>query len=479
MLDRIIFLCLSLLLSECLFGQYGVLDETFTPENVLNATVMCSAIQNDDKILVGGFFSNNSAGLNRIARFNTDGSLDNTFNSGSGFSSIPGHSTTPTVKTLAIQDDGKIIVGGGFSIYNNDTVYRIARLHIDGTLDQTFENTSVFGLVRTVAIQNDGKIVVGGNFLDTINYTRNHITRLNTDGSVDETFAPISGFNANFENVNGIVLQPDGKIVVAGNFTEYDGVARNRIVRINSDGSLDYSFNPGSGFFLRVASIALQEDGKIVAGGAYTGFNGVVSRYITRLNSDGSLDESFNIGMENGFNQSVHCVRIQADGKIIVSGLFSKYGNEDVRSIARLNTDGTLDQTFNTSASSSVSVRAINFQSDGKIIVAGDFYFFNSDDEIRNRVARLTSGTLDIPNENVEHSIQLFPNPASAKVFLKLQDNMIGGSVLISNLAGQIIEKHQVENSLLQLDLEDYEAGVYLIQIFTENGIITRRFVKN
>ena len=467
------------LTSIYLYGQDGTLDDAFIPENVLNSSVICSAIQEDGKILVGGWFDNSlGSGLNRIARFNSDGSLDNTFITGSGFNSLSGDLTAPTVRSISIQEDGKIIVGGGFSTYNNDSTQSITRLNSDGSLDETFQNKSVFGTVHATAIQNDGKIIVGGNFLDTINSKRNHITRLNSDGSVDETFTPIIGFDTKPDNVMSITLQLDGKIIIGGNFSEYDGVSRNKIVRLNSNGSIDTSFNPGTGFNSIVYSTALQEDGKILVGGRFFIFNGIVTNYITRLNSDGSIDESFNVGVNIGFDKRVNCIKIQSDNKIIVGGSFSEYSGEDIEAVARLNVDGTLDKAFDSGAKWDVSVRSISFQSDGRIIIAGEFYHFNLDGVVRNRIARLNTNILSVHDENLENLIHVFPNPTSDKAELQIPNKLKGGKLVISNAKGQIIDQSEMKESSKVIDFENHDKGIYFIRINTQKGIITRRVVK-
>lgn len=460
-------------------GQEGSLDDTFIPENVLNSTVICSAIQDDGKIIVGGWFDNSTgSGLNRIARFNSDGSLDNTFITGSGFNSLTGDLVSPVVRSLSIQEDGKIIVGGGFSSYNSDSTQSITRLNYDASLDETFKNTSVFGTVNATAIQNDGKIIVGGNFLDTINSKRNHITRLNSDGSVDETFSPISGFDTNFDNVMSITLQPDGKIIIGGNFSEYDGISSNKIVRLNSDGSIDSSFNPGTGFSNIVTSTTLQGDGKIIVGGNFSAFNGNVTKYITRLNSDGSIDESFNVGINKGFDNRVHCVKIQSDDKIIVGGNFSEYSGDPITGIAILNMDGSLDKTFDSGANWNVSIRSVSLQSDGKIIVAGEFYHFNSNGDVRNRLARLNSQILAVYKENLVDLIQLFPNPTTESLVLQMPSKLKGENLMISNAFGQIIDHKEITESSMFIDLNSHNKGIYFIQINTVKGNITKKVIK-
>jgi uncharacterized delta-60 repeat protein len=155
---------------------------------------------------------------NRIARLNTDGSLDSGFNPNADSS----------VYTIAVQADGKILVGGLFTSMGGQTRDRIARLNLDGSLDSGF-NPNANSIVNSIAVQADGKILVGGSFTTMGGQTRNRIARINPDGSLDASFNPNVG-----STVNSIAVQADGKIFVGGTFTSIDGVARNRLARLEN-----------------------------------------------------------------------------------------------------------------------------------------------------------------------------------------------------------------------------------------------------
>jgi len=260
----------------------------------------------------------------------TPGSKDETFNIGTGFSS-------PTVASISIQPDGKIIFGGGNFTVN----YRnLVRLNSNGSIDSTFNIGNGFSSnVISTSLQSDGKIIVGGNFGTFSGISQNRLVRLNSNGSKDDTFNIGSGFN-------GIVwstfIQSDGKILVGGAFTTYTGSTNNYLIRLNSDGSKDTSFNIGSGFNGGVFSIAIQSNGKILAGGGFTTFTGSSQNYLIRLNSDGSKDSTFNIG--SGFNSTgVASISIQSDGKILVGGGFTTFTGSSQNGLIRLNSDGSKD----------------------------------------------------------------------------------------------------------------------------------------
>jgi len=365
----------------------GSLDTGFDSGTGFNNTVVALALQPDGKVVVGGFFTAFNGGIarNRIARLNVDGTLDTSIYSITGFNNI--------VYSLALQPDGKVIVGGEFNSFGSTTCNRIARLNMDGSFDTSFDPSTGFNnTVEYLVLQPDGKLIVGGQFTSFNSVVRNRIARLNADGSLDTSFDPGAGFQGSPASVRFIVLQPDGKIVVGGNFTSFDGIARNRIARLNADGSLDTSFDPGIGFNNWVYSLALQPDGKIVVGGNFTSFDGTSRNRIARLNADGGLDASFNPG--TGFDNWVYSLALQPDGKIIMGGNFASFNEIGRNRIARLNTDGSLDASFNPGAGVNGFIYTLLLQPYGRVIIGGSFTSF--DGKARNRIARLNAdGSLD------------------------------------------------------------------------------------
>ena len=316
----------------------GSLDTTFDPgEGVFGfGVVRTTAVQSDGKILIGGLFSSiNGIPRNSIARLNEDGSLDPTFDPISGVD--PAGSLG--VLTIAIQSAGKILIGGFFSIVNGIPRNGIARMNADGSLDPTFDPGTGVGPdgaeahVVTISIQSDGRTIIGGQFYSYDGTPRDNIARLNLDGSLDTSFD-----GATSGNVLATALQSDGRIVVAGRFL----IPSSRIARLNSDGSVDATFDPGSGVGGPVIeAIAIQSDGRIVIGGGFWSYSGTPRNNIARLNSDGSLDMTFDPGV--GTNQGVSTVAIQNDGRIIIGGGFASYDGIPRNSIARLNGEGTVD----------------------------------------------------------------------------------------------------------------------------------------
>ncbi len=344
----------------------GSIDASFTPGISPNYSVYAAVPLSDGKVLIGGDFTNFN-GPNRIARFYPSGTHDNTFTTGTG--------ANQDVRSTIVQPDGKIIIGGWFNSYNGTARSKIARVNTNGSVDSTFNpGTGANNWVRTSTIQPDGKVIIGGDFTSFNGTALNRIARLNADGSLDASFNPGTGAPAG--TVMATAVQPDGKIIVGGYFTSFNGMARNRIVRLNADGSVDASFNPGVGADDAVLNITVQPDGKIIIGGEFLSYYGTGRRYLARLNADGSLDTPFNAG--TGANERITAIVLQADGKALVSGYFTSYNGTGRRGIARFNTDGSLDPSFNTGPPMDYHAQSLILQADGKIIVGGEFTINNN-----------------------------------------------------------------------------------------------------
>lgn len=350
----------------------GGWDSSYAP--VLNGPVYAMAIQADGKALIGGAFTsvNNSFSRAHLARLFADGSLDTSFlNSGSG---IQG-----TVWCLLIQTDGRIVVGGDITSINGTVRNRIARLNVNGTVDGTFIPTNTFGnSVFAVAAQSDGKLIIGGSFSGQ-NFP-SWIARLNADGTLDSSFSAILN-----GPVNAIAVKGNDKILIGGGFTQVNGASRGRIARINADGSLDNLFQNGSaGVSGTVRSMLIQPDGKLLIGGDFSTVNNVTRLFAARLNGDGGLDTSFN--SSPGPNAPVYALTTQPDNNVLIGGLFSSFGPSSISRVARLYPDGSRDTSFTTFGINNI-VQAVALQSDGGILVGGTFTTINNSN--RNYLGRL------------------------------------------------------------------------------------------
>ena len=365
--------CLLMSWSNLVHGQAGANDPTFNPDDSgfgqgdgANDAIHDLAIQPDGKvILVGAFASFNSVGMRRVARVNVNGTLDGGF-------SLPANGANNTVYAVALQPDGKPIIVGDLTTYQGVARDRIARLNTDGTLDITFDPMAgADGSIRAVAVQPDGKIVIGGDFMQFNGVACGRLMRLNADGSVDAGFNTGAGAN---NLVKHIAIRADGRILIGGTFTTVQGSARNRIAQLNSDGSLDAGFDPGAGLDNEVNVILEQPDGAILVGGDFNNASGSPRKKVARYTTTGALDPSFNPG--TGANGDVRDLALRPDGTIMTAGDFTSWNGEQRSLLVRLNADGTLDGTFATSGTSSYACNA-NVLRDGDVsIIAGDFPTF-------------------------------------------------------------------------------------------------------
>ncbi|MBA3900534.1 MAG: T9SS type A sorting domain-containing protein [Bacteroidetes bacterium] len=367
---------------------------------------------------------------------------------------------------------------------------------------------------------------------------------LNADGTVDSSFDPGT---VSYFSVRTISIQSDGKIIVGGEFSSFNGTPKSGIARLNTNGSLDASFASGFGFDGTVYSTVIQSDGKILAGGLFDFFNGTPVSKIVRLNANGSLDTSFDPGtLKNGV---IYSISIQNNKKILVGGAFSFSGGTNITNFARLNPAGGLDNTFDTGTGFQSDVRSIELQNDGKIIVAGSFFSFNG--VYAGRIARLigdcaedinitkngntltavatgvdyqwidcdnninpnlqgevnqsftattngnyaviitstscsdTSACVNVTISNVEqfkndNKISLYPNPAGNYVTPTSVQDLTGAVVKVMNLTGHVLNEIKIYSGKSHsFDLSAYAPGMYFIEINQKEQVNRIKMMKN
>jgi len=358
----------------------------------VNGWVAPVVVQTDGKIIIGGGFTAvGGQSRGRVARVNTNGVLDTTFIN---------PNANDDVYALALQPDGKLLVGGEFSGLGGQARYAIGRLNTNGTLDPTFSPT-VFNpepvppytsyRVQAILLQPDGKVVVGTRSSRTLQngmtITAGGVMRMNTNGTSDNTFstgtigAPITSLD----------WQNDGKILVGGMFSSVGGQTRNRIARLSPNGAVDLNFNPGmaapSGINPMPLAMIVQPDGKIIVGGAFTTVAGQSQTNLARLDENGNLDDTFRPVLGGATYPDVQTVVLQADGRIIIGGMFNSLNGGTRSRLARLNPNGTLDSSFNPGANSDVYGLAV--QPDGKVLVSG--FFFQLGAQARSYIGRLNN----------------------------------------------------------------------------------------
>jgi uncharacterized delta-60 repeat protein len=310
-------------------GPTGVKDDQFVSGTWTNGLVSSSAWTAQGKLLVGGLFNNQSAAHRTgVVQMLSNGSLDPVFSATVDTQDEP----VSDIKVLA---DGKILIVGEFDTVNGIPMSHIARLNGDGTLDGSFSTgIGVNGDIHACAIQTDGKIILCGAFYTNNGITAGRVVRIYPDGSADNTFNTLFGANS---EINSVAIQPDGKVILAGDFTMYGGIIYNRIVRLNTDATIDQTFDPGTGANNNINKVIVQPDGKIVLVGGFTMFNGVAKNMICRLLPDGSIDENFNEGSGSDF--PINTISLDQNGALMIGGYFTSYDGIGRNRVARINND--------------------------------------------------------------------------------------------------------------------------------------------
>ncbi|MES2569975.1 MAG: delta-60 repeat domain-containing protein, partial [Verrucomicrobiota bacterium] len=353
------------------------------------------ALQADGKVMIGDtFLAVDGVKHHNIARLNVDGSVDVSFNASTKNTK---YSDYGGVSSVAVQPDGKILIGGSFNSVNGTLRNGIARLNADGTLESSDPFNSGSGVSQSISsltfdvfkieIEPEGKIVIQGTFNRVSDMPCNGFARLNADGSLESTERFHAVIDPN-TSIYGNVLQEDGSMLVWGNFTTLNGTTVNGIARLKEDGSLDTTFNVGegvrdlsghlSGYFTQSPyKIQVQPDGKLLIWGSFATVNGVARHGFARLNADGSLESTDTFRDFLTRDSSLSSLILQTDGKILIAGrLITTNG---LLYFARLNADGSLESTdiFDPGAGPSAYVHSIALQTDGKILLLGGFSWMN------------------------------------------------------------------------------------------------------
>jgi uncharacterized delta-60 repeat protein len=278
-------------------------------------------IKNDYIYVDGSYTQYNGISKNQFARLYSSGALD------TGFTlNLPAQ--VSSISDFIIQSDNKIITMCFASVAPSGRLFRFnSNGSIDGTFYSGSTNTS-FSSDEVVALQSDGKILVGGSYsgytVTGTTYTRNGLVRLNTDGSIDSTFNIGTGFANSVTGIHQIIeveVLSNGKILVGGSFDSYNGTpVGGGILRLNSDGSLDTTFITTSSANTNVIrEILVLSNGKVILGGSSNlTFNGINKGNVVRLNPDGGYDNTFLSNISGG---TVNALALNSDGTILVGGI--------------------------------------------------------------------------------------------------------------------------------------------------------------
>lgn len=517
----LLLLLATALTNKLLAQQAGDLDKSFGGDGIVSTQfgtftyddAYSVNIQLDGKIVVAGNSDTPFTNINSfaVARYNDDGSLDNSFGTG-GLSTADFGQGSVYAYSSAIQLDGKIVLAG--TIFTNGSQGEIAliRFASNGKVDSSFgvngkvtASLGEFNSANAVALLPDGKIVVAGT---TSQNSISHfvVMRFNNDGTLDYSFSSDgklsiafqSSPTSNFASAYSIALQPDGKIIVAGDSQDSIFSSVFAMARINSDGILDTTFGFGGkvlsilqdSYPQHLRSTALLPDGKILA----VGYGGSSSQFFltARFNSNGTIDSTFGTNgvvktLISNEGSSASSVALQSDNKFVVGGSYAyqKGFYWDGVALVRYNSDGTLDSTFGENgivadqvylAPQNVFARSIALQQDGKIVTAGSVWFSQNNFIVIRYLAELNIGIVNFSAS--ENSVLIYPNPISKSSTLEYTlptPEII--SIRLLDLQGRILktfmenENQVTGNHQVTIDLDnEIPSGSYLIVIATANG---------
>lgn len=445
------------------YCQTATLDPTFNAGLGTDEGNIRIQKQADEKVFIYGYFPQfNGTAVKSIVRLNPNGSIDPSF--------IQNTSNNGGINSLAIQDDGRIILVGNFSTYNSKTAARIVRLLPDGRVDSTFKTGSGFGAatIYDVAVQKDGKILVAGSFSsynDTSAYSG--LIRLHPTGAIDTTFKSYR----NLDIVHKVKILSSNKIIVAGpNVTYYGDTLRPKLMRLSNEGELDNSFITGfywdeKGF--SIGEIAEQADGKIVVVGSIKNYKLLDDwksvNNIIRINDDGKIDTTLKVGI--GPNSYINSINI-INNKMLVCGDFNQFSEIACGGVALIDFNGEVDLTFNAGNGANDYVKDAELMEDGKIILSGNFSEFN--EHQINSVVRI-NGLADVVTSlinivNLDNTI-VYPNPTKENLTIEL-DNLQEATISVLNIEGKEIYKLNIANeNIASFSMAKFNTGIYFIKI--------------
>lgn len=494
------------------FSQDGSLDNTFGNTGVVTTSIgnvgsenslNGIAIQADGKIVAAGYSYNYFSTPQQVfalTRYNTNGSLDNTFHSDGIVTTSIGTSSSQA-NGIAIQTDGKIVAAGKG---NGPYSFALTRYNTNGSLDLTFGTN---GIVTTsidgngalaIAIQADGKILAAGysQSIITLNVMLFTLMRYNTNGSLDPTFGTdgivTTSIGEYGSRANGIAIQTDGKIVLAGESQTSGNFSPSvfALTRYNTNGSIDNTFGAAGivttsiGINSAANDIVIQADGKILAAGSSDSL-GSNTFSLSRYNTNGSLDTTFDtdgiVSTSSGILGEQLAVTLQANGKIVAAGCSSlDLTNNCNIGVTRFNTNGSLDYTFGTAGIVITAVGAasgagsVAIQTDGKIVAAGGAAAeSNGSDFVVVRYNNNLTGDIS-ENSNNTSQISIYPNPFSKATNLKTDNLFENATFIVFNTLGEQVRKiDNISGQTFTFYRENLDEGIYFYHLKENNKMLS------
>ncbi len=449
------------LLSLTFYGQTIPIDVTFNqgnigPNGIVNDYI---GLPNGKIIIIGNFSHYNGVPRQCIARINSDGTLDDSFNPGIGASIYDG--SPPFLSAVELTSDGKILIGGNFEMYNDVENKILVRLNSDGTYDPTFSTGGIFNSfdpmdngIHDIEVTDSGKIFVCGSI---------GLVKLNADGSHDNSFD-----NQATGSILGYVTKvkelENGKLIVGGWNLLGSGFGR-----LNPDGSVDESFvTPDyvSGF---INDFYIDNNGKILIGGL---FLDEAYFFLVQINEDGSEDESFEIHyseeVEGQPNSGVYCIRKHLN-KILVSGLFDSFGNSSINDIALINNDGSIDESFDTGDWPSRYIRSVFVQNQTNILVSPRYQNWQEPTVVPS-LLRLGDGMMETNNFLKSNEVSIYSNETEINIIANSESIK---SVWVYDINGKMINYAENIDSN-KYSFFPYIRGVYVGIVKMSSGKVLK-----
>lgn len=510
MKTKLLFLLISLLGLKS-YSQNYVLDNSFGSSGLVTTTfgpnlnyITSLELQTDGKILACGNYINGSSNYLVVSRFNTDGTLDNSFGTlGKVTTSISNNGITSLFK-IKLQIDGKILIGGttGTTISTSDFI--LLRLNTDGSFDNSFGTNGMTitdinnksNVAYSIEVQADHKILLAGRTDTASEFSNVAVIRYNSNGTLDTSFGNLGVVNLNIGNSNSqasidnascIKLQSNGKILLGGSSDATSAVEQYNftVIRLNTDGTLDNSFgNAGkiitnTGGKEEIISLNITTDDKIIAGG-HLFDNSSTKICLAKYNIDGDLDTTFGVNgiviTSINMNDTNYQTSLQSDGKILCIG-----SSNNNFLMVRYNSNGTLDNSFNTIGyvltdffgGMDVGYSLI-IESDGSIVLGGGAT--NPIPSVTFALAKYKIENLSNNSFLIAKDFELYPNPTATKINIGNLKNDLITEINIFDMQGKTVLK--VKDNFNQINIENLNSGIYNLKINTEKQSYNYKIIK-
>lgn len=510
---KTIILLFSFGLISLAYGQNTmVLDSSFAQDGLLvchaasvNESIYSMVVQSDGKIIATGatMLTSSINGLNNYdictMRFNPDGSTDSTFGiNGRAITDIAGNQDIPN--EIILQPDGKILITAEVQDSAYNTRVCCIRYHANGLLDTTFGDNgismpfymNITSISKTVIIQPDGKIILSGLAEFVPGYSDFFCIRIQTDGSIDLSFGTLGIFRHNINNSSCVItkslIQPDGKIVLGGYYTDSINYNMPTLIRLTTSGILDNTFGTGGITTTdvgngRLTDIKIDYANRIISiGNTYSTVNPI---YVAKYNSNGSMDNSFGtLGIEYSFvecNSLMMSLILRSGNKYLLGGIAYDCPPVQIQfAMAQFNNSGVLDTTFDfdgkyTHQQLSAIGRTLTTDTYGAVYFGGELYGSTYDYMIIKLKGK--GNFISVENEQ-DGSFNIYPNPVESSFIIETPTQNQHSYLEVLDVAGRTIKRVDINSNKQVIDISALPIAVYLIKVYTSNGYSTQKLVK-